>query len=82
MSGETDKGLIPAPEDRVTISYEEMATGEAAARVDSHETLVEGDDSEVTLLDPILAYQREAQRMRRAGPRRRMTADDLDRRGL
>lgn len=39
----------------------------------------DGDEAHVTLLDPLVAYQREAARMQAAGPRRRVTADDIDR---
>lgn len=35
-------------------------------------------DGSPVLLDILVAYDREAARMKAAGPRRRMTADDLD----
>jgi hypothetical protein len=35
-------------------------------------------DDRIRLLDPIVAYEREARRMSAAGPRRRITAADLD----
>lgn len=40
---------------------------------------VDDEDEEVKLLDPLVAYGQEATRYRLAGPRRRVTADDLDR---
>lgn len=69
-----------------TVSVEELRQRELADLVEDQRLDLISDftlddrepgDMPVTL-DPLVAYAREGYRMAHAGPRRRMTADDLD----